>query len=97
MNGNGELPEGFRPGDRVAREQAHTDRTGVTFTLKEGALEGRPLSVMIEEDEPGLPILKDGNAFLMLRFRDEVPFDVAEKFVTNMRDKLESIACTAAT
>ena len=31
---------------------------------------------------------------MMLRFRDEVPFDVAEKFVTDMHDKLEAIAYT---
>jgi hypothetical protein len=87
------IPEGFRPEDRRAPDKAYTDHTNVTFSLKEGP-QGKPLWVMIEPYEPGLPVLKAGDAFLGPTFRDDVSFEEAKRFATDMRNKLCSISYT---
>jgi len=65
------LPPGFGPRDRTPPDRAHTDHTRTTSTLKEFG-HGEPW-VMIEEDKPGLPVLKAGDAFLGIQFRSEIP------------------------
>ncbi|MGH7510062.1 MAG: hypothetical protein ACREMZ_11400 [Gemmatimonadales bacterium] len=75
--------------------QATTEATPVTFTLKEGP-RGEP-KVMIEENEPGLPVLRDGDAFLMIHFRKGVTFNQAEDFVRQMRRMLDVLTYTKFT
>lgn len=86
------LPEGFGPDDPTAGDEAHTDETGVSFTLKE-TWNGRPW-MMIEEDEPGLPVLKYGDAHLGIHFRDGVPFIEAQRFAIQMGDMLDTLTYT---
>jgi len=75
MNHNG--------GGLMQRTQAMTDQTPVSFTIKEGP-QGEPTE-MIEEGNPGLPVLREGDAFLMLQFRPGVSFEQAERFTSEMR------------
>lgn len=87
-----DMPDGFGPDDRTAGDRATTDGTRVTFTLKEGP-RGEP-KVMIEEDEPGLPVLRAGNAFLMIHFREGVAFKEEQDFVEQMRRMFDELTYT---
>lgn len=94
MTGKDELPEGFRPNDPTASDRATTDRTPVTFTLKEDGNKGRPLWIMIEQDSPGLPVLTAGDAFLGLVFREGVTFEEAKGMAAQMRRMLACLTYT---
>lgn len=87
-----DLPEGFRPDDPTAYDRARTDYTEITFTLKEGP-NGEPW-YMVEEDEPGLPILRRGDSFLGLRLRDGVTYNEAQAFLSELRQMVKGIAHT---
>lgn len=87
-----ELPEGFRPGDPTAHDRANTDYTGVTFTLKEG--HGGVPWYMVEEDAPGLPLLRAGDSFIGLRLRDGITYDEAKEFLNELRRVVVGIAHT---
>lgn len=87
-----DFPAGLGPNDPTAGDRAYTDHTDVSFTLKEGS-QGQPW-IMIEEELPGLPILKPGDAFLGLRFRDEVSFTDAQRFTSELRRMIDSISYT---
>lgn len=87
-----DYPEGLGPNDPVAPDRAHTDHSRVSFTIKEYS-HGEPW-VIFEDTEPGLPVLKAGNAFLGLDFRPEIPFQEAEQFVREMRRMFDTISYT---
>lgn len=88
-----DLPPGFRRGDPTAGDKAHTDRTPVTFKFIEGR-DGGPAWVLIEEDDPGLPVLRAGNASLGLVFREGVSFEQARDFAKQMQQMLVRITYT---
>jgi hypothetical protein len=87
-----DYPEGLGPNDPTAGDRAHTDHTPIRFTLKEHG-DGEPW-VMLEEEEPGLPVLKFGDAFLGLSFRPEIPFAEAEKFAHEMERMFDTLSYT---
>lgn len=87
-----DLPEGFRPGDPTARTRAHTDGTGVSFSVKEGG-RGEP-RIMIEEDAPGLPVLKFGDAFLMFHAREGVTLEQIEHLAAEMNRLISTMTFT---
>lgn len=87
-----DLPEGFRPGDPTAHDRAVTEYTAVTFTLKEG--QGGVPRYAVEEDEPGIGILKHGDSFLTLKLRDGVTYDEARDFLTELRRMIVGISHT---
>ena len=94
MAGQDELPERFRPNDPTASDRATTDRTNVTFTLKEGGDKGLPLWITIEEYAPGLPVLTAGNGHLGLVFREGVTFEEAKGMAAQMRRMLACLTYT---
>jgi hypothetical protein len=87
-----DYPDGLGPDDPVAGDDAHTDHTGVSFTLKEGPRGER--WAMVEPDEPGLPVLKFGDAFLGLHFRKDVPFAQAVEFTKQMGAMFDRLSYT---
>ena len=87
-----DYPEGLGPNDPTAGDRAHTDHTGVSFKLCEHG-HGEPW-VMFEQDAPGLPVLKWGDAFLGLQFRPEIPFEKAQEFTKEMRRMFDTLSCT---
>jgi len=89
---NRDYPEGLGPNDPTAGDRAHTDHTGVRFTLKEGG--GGESWVMLEEDPPGLPVLRFGDAFLGLHFRSDVSFADAQRFAHEMERMFDTLAYT---
>lgn len=86
------LPPGFSADDPTAGDRAFTEHTPISFTLKEGP-NGEPW-VMFEEGEPGLPVLKFGDAFLGLQFRDGVSFADAQRFTSEMRRMFDTLSYT---
>lgn len=87
-----DYPPGLGPDDPTAFDRAHTDHTGVSFKLCEGG-RGEPW-VMFEQDQPGLPVLKYGDAFLGLHFRREITFEEARSFTKEMRRMFDTLAYT---
>lgn len=87
-----DMPPGFGPNDRTAGDRAYTDHTDVSFTLKEGP-NGEPW-VIIEQDEPGLPVLKFGDAFLGLQFREGISFEEAKSFTLQLNRMLDVLSYT---
>ena len=49
---------------------------------------------MFEEGQPGLPVLRFGDAFLGLRFRDDVSFADAQRFTAEMRRMFDTLSYT---
>lgn len=90
---DGEMPEGFGPDDDTAHERAETDTTRVTFLLKES--EGGPPWLRVEEDLPGLPILRRSDAFLGLRCRPGTTIEQAEALRRHMHEIIEEMSYTA--
>ena len=86
------FPDGLGPDDPTAGDRAHTDHADVSFTIKE-ASRGEPW-VMFELEAPGLPVLKYGDAFLGLQFRDGIRFEDAKTFVREMNRMFDVIAYT---
>lgn len=87
-----DYPEGLGPNDPTAGDRAHTDHSSVRFTLKEGP-RGEPW-VLIEEDQPGLPVLKFGNAFLGRQFRSGIAFQDAQRFAHEMERMFDTLSYT---
>lgn len=87
-----ERPDGLGENDPVAHDRAYTDWTKVGFSLKEGG-RGEP-RIMIEEDGPGLPVLKYGDAFLMLHCRPGVTYEQAQPLVRQLETLIDSISYT---
>jgi hypothetical protein len=87
-----ELPPGFGPDDPDAGDSAFTEHTSVSFTIKEGP--SGQLWVLFEEGEPGLPVLKFGDAFLGLVFREGISFADAKQFTAEMRRKFDTLSFT---
>ena len=87
-----DFPEGLGPDDPTAGDRADTHHATVSFALKEGP-RGEPW-IMIEEDQPGLPVLKHGDVFLGLEFREGVSFEEAQRFTAEMRRMLGVLSYT---
>lgn len=87
-----DYPEGLGPHDPTASDRAHTDHAHVSFTIKESG-RGEPW-VAFEIDQPGLPVLKFGDAFLGLQFRSSIPFAEAQAFTAEMRRMFDVISYT---
>ena len=87
-----DYPDGLGPDDPTAQDNAHTDISGVSFTLKEGV--GGELKIMLEEDEPGLPFLRRSDGFLMFHFRDGYTYEQSQAFVTALNDHIKSASHT---
>ena len=93
-----EMPPGFGPNDPTARDRAETEHASATFATSEyppapGATESIPW-IWIQVDNPGLKVLKGGDAFLGLTCREGVTFEEIEALTKQMRDLLEGITCT---
>jgi hypothetical protein len=87
-----ELPPGLRPDDPTAGDRATTDYTRATFTIKEGP-GGEPW-IMIEPYEPGLPVLKFGDAFLGLVPRETASFEEMRDLAHRMHTLLDGVSYT---
>ena len=88
-----DYPEGLGPDDPTAPTQAHTDSTAVSFKLCEGRNGSEPWA-FFEQDAPGLPVLKYGNAFLGLHFRLGVSFEEARDFTRRMERMFDTLSYT---
>jgi hypothetical protein len=49
---------------------------------------------MIEEYGPGLPVLKEGDSFLMLHFRETVSYEEAKELVSQLESKPDLLTYT---
>jgi hypothetical protein len=87
-----DYPDGLGPNDPTAGDRARTDHSSVRFTLKEGS-KGEPW-VLIEEEQPGLQVLKYGNAFLGLQFRSGIEFKDAQRFAHEMERMFDVLSYT---
>lgn len=70
--------------------KAKTDYSDFTFTLKEFG-DGTPW-IMCEENQPGLPALKDG--YLGLRLREGTTFEQAKEIAEYLRDHIAGVSHT---
>jgi hypothetical protein len=56
-----------------------------------------PPWIMVQIDEPGLKVLRGGNAFLAFEFRDGVTLEDASGLAREMDRMIEGISCTKFT
>ena len=89
-----DFPDGLGPDEPTAQDKSHTDRSGVSFTLKEGV--GDQLRIMLEENEPGLPFLKRGDGFLMFHFRKGYTYEQAQEFVGMLNEHIHAASHTVS-
>lgn len=93
-----ELPAGFGPNDPTAHTQAETEFAVCDFKITQfsptpDAPDGLPW-IWIRTDDPGLSVLKYGDAFLGLQFKSGVTFEDAKRLANEMDRMIEGIACT---
>ncbi len=88
------LPDGFGPDDPTAGDRAETEHARVGFTFKEHPPRGETFWVSVEPDVPGLSVLKRGDAFLGLEFREGISFEQARAFAHEMERMFSHISYT---
>ncbi len=96
MPANDDMPEGFRPDDPTAADQAESDFARFTFSAKEG----RPVGtwkIQLEPYDESLKVLRPGNAFLMLHLRDDVDQRTAQELAQQLSSLVHGISCTKFT
>lgn len=93
-----ELPPGFGPNDRTAPDRAETDYAPCGFKLGEHHPHGNPPQadpwIMVQIDDPGLKVLRSGNAYLGFEFRDGVSIEDTSRLAREMDRLLVGVSCT---
>jgi hypothetical protein len=91
------LPPGFGPNDPTASDRSESEYAACDFKITEHSPtpDGTALPwILIQVDAPGLKVLRAGDAFLGLEFREGVTFEDAKRLAHEMDRLISGISCT---